>query len=80
MITLKFFGPLRELTKLDEVEIEIQENARVEDLVGLVGEQYPGIRDHLKVVSFSVGNEYAPKGTKLKDGDTVGLLPPISGG
>lgn len=79
-ITLKFFGQLRELTKCDEAELQIKEDTKVEDLIWLLGERFPNIREHLKVVSFSIDNEYAEKGTALKDGNVVGLLPPISGG
>ena len=79
-ITLKFFGQLRELTKCDETEIQIKEDTKVEDLIGVLGERFPNIREHLKVVSFSIDNEYAGKGTVLHDGNVVGLVPPISGG
>jgi len=34
----------------------------------------------LKVVSFSIDNEYASKDTVLNEGNEVSLLPPISGG
>ncbi len=79
-IKLKFFGPLREQTQQDEVEIQVKEGTKVDDLVWLIGERFPNIREHLKVVSLSIDNEYADKGTELKQGNVVGLLPPISGG
>ncbi|MFQ5677018.1 MAG: molybdopterin converting factor subunit 1, partial [bacterium] len=78
-IKLRFFGQLRELAKTEETEIEVKDQTTVGDLVWLVGERYPNLREHLKVVSFSIDNEYAPKETILNDGNEVGLLPPISG-
>jgi molybdopterin converting factor subunit 1 len=71
---------LRELAKLPETEIEVRADATVNDLKGIVAERFPNLREHLKVVSVAVDNEYAPKETLLKDGDEVALLPPISGG
>ncbi len=79
-IKLRFFGQLKELTGTEEAEIQIKENTRVEDLIWLLGERYPNIREFLNHVSFSIDNEYASKDTVLADNNEVGLLPPISGG
>ncbi len=79
-IKLNFFGQLRDITKVEETEIQVKENTTVGDLVWIVGERFPNIRKHLKVVSFSINCEYATGDTKLRDGNEVGLLPPISGG
>ena len=79
-IAVKLFGPLREITKQDQVEIEVKVGVKVEDLLTVVGKHFPGISAHLQVVSCSVGNEYVAKDTPLQNGDVVGLLPPISGG
>ncbi len=79
-INLRFFGQLRELAKCDETDIEIKKGTKIGDLVWLVGERFPNMREHLKVVSFSIANEYASKDTILNEGNEVSLLPPISGG
>ncbi len=79
-ISLRFFGPLRELAKLEEAEIQVNEGTTIGDLVWILGERFPNMREHLKVVSFAVDSEYAPKETVLKEGNVVGVLPPISGG
>lgn len=79
-VKLRFFGPLRDKIEREEVEIQVKKGTKVEDLLWLLGERFPNIRENLKVVSFSVDNEYAPKGTALEDGNVVGVLPPISGG
>ena len=79
-ITLKFFGQLRELTGTDTLEIKVKKSASVEDLVWVVGERFPIIREHLKHVSISIDNEYASKDEILQEGNVIGLLPPISGG
>jgi molybdopterin converting factor subunit 1 len=79
-VKLRFFGQLRDITKVDETEIELKEKTNIGDLVWIVGERFPNLRDHLKVVSLSINSEYATKEQGLQDGDEVGLLPPISGG
>lgn len=79
-IKIRFFGQLRELAKTETVEIQVKEKATVGDLAWILGERFPNLREHLKFVSCSVNNEYAPKETILEDGSEVALLPPISGG
>lgn len=79
-IRLKFFGPLRDVAKMAETEIRLKEDTTVGDLVRILGERFPNLQEHLKVVSFSIDDEYASREAVLNDGDEVGLLPPISGG
>ncbi len=79
-VTVKFFGQLKDLAGTDEIELQLKEQTTVGDLVWILGERFPNMREHLKVVSFAVDNEYAPKATVLQDGNEVGALPPISGG
>lgn len=79
-VKLRFFGILRELANCQETEIQLKENTTVGDLVVSISERFPNLRQHLKVVSFAVDNEYAARDTVLKNGDEVALLPPISGG
>lgn len=79
-ITLRFFGQLRELTRTEQIDLTVKDKTRIEDLVWLIGERFPNVREHLEHVSFSIDNEYAAKDAPLQEGSEVGLLPPISGG
>ena len=79
-ITLRFFGQLKELTKTQEIEIQLNKNIIVEELEWIIGERFPNIRDHLKTVSFAIDNEYVDKKTAVKAGSTIAIIPPISGG
>jgi len=55
--------------------IELGEGATVADLLGRLGSAAP-----LRGIAVSVNAEYAPAAHVLRDGDEVGLLPPVSGG
>ncbi|MFQ5637823.1 MAG: molybdopterin converting factor subunit 1 [bacterium] len=79
-INIKFFGQLRDLVKLSETEIEVREETTAGDLVGILGERFPNIREHMQTVSIAVDNEYAAKKSELYEGCEVALIPPISGG
>ena len=55
--------------------IELGEGATVADLLESLGPAAP-----LRGIAVSVNAEYAPAAHILRDGDEVGLLPPVSGG
>ncbi len=48
------------------------------DLKLLLSHKYPQIKDILKVSRFAVNGEYYEG--ELKEGDTVAIIPPVSGG
>ena len=55
--------------------LELQDGATVADLLVRLGPAAP-----LRGIAVSVNAEYAPAAHVLRDGDEVGLLPPVSGG
>ena len=79
-VKLKFFGQLRDLAKINEENFEVEKDARISELLRLLGEHIPAIREHLKVTTCAINNEYVSKDAVLQEGNEVALLPPISGG
>ena len=55
--------------------VELHEGATVADLLARLGPSTP-----LRGIAVSVNAEYAVTARVLRDGDEVGLLPPVSGG
>jgi MoaE-MoaD fusion protein len=73
-VTIRPFGVLKESLGSATFPLELPEGATVADiLVRLDSEKLRGI-------AVSVNAEYARAGDVLRDGDEVGLLPPVSGG
>lgn len=56
------------------------EGASVADLLELVTARVAGQGEVLRGIAVSVNAEYATAGQVLREGDEVGLLPPVSGG
>ncbi|MFQ5707176.1 MAG: molybdopterin converting factor subunit 1 [bacterium] len=79
-IKLKYFAQLRDLLHSEENELELSSSITVLELMPVLADRFPQIREHLKVISIAVNNEYATKDTLLQEGDEVALIPPISGG
>ena len=75
------FGVLKDA--ISSAPLDLPAQATVGDLLGLLGEK---LRDHpsatglLPRIAISVNAEYAQAGRILREGDQVGLLPPVSGG
>jgi molybdopterin synthase catalytic subunit len=72
------FGGLKEWLGASAATIELREGATVADLLAQLGEGRA--RDRLLGIAVSVNSEYSTATRMLKDGDEVGLLPPVSGG
>jgi MoaD family protein len=92
-VRIMFLGELRNLTGKKEVEIEANENETVRDLLKEVGEVFGEkiskrifdengeLSDNVRVL-VNGRNILIGKGleTKLCDGDSVILMPPLAGG
>jgi MoaE-MoaD fusion protein len=75
------FGVLKDVLSL--APLELPEQATVGDLIAILAEKLrnqPIATQLLPRIAVSVNAEYARSAQILRDGDQVGLLPPVSGG
>ncbi len=79
-IKVKFFAYTREITGLNETEIEIKEGTNLAGIMDMLAERFPGLRRYRSEINMAVNHEYAPPETIVNKGDEVALLPPVSGG
>jgi len=79
-IRVLFFGVLKELTGTVDESVTLAPNATVGDLLNQLESRSPRLKSMLSSVAMSVNEEYAGPEVKLKQGDEVALLPPVSGG
>jgi molybdopterin synthase sulfur carrier subunit len=78
MIKLLYFAILRE--KLGRHEEMLEFSGSVGELRRLLVEREPHLADVLKVCLFAVNQEYVGEDFILKGGETVAVIPPVSGG
>ena len=72
------FGVLKDWLGSSRSTLDLRDGATVADLLAhLSGAGRPGA---LRGIAVSVNSEYAVAGHILREGDEVGLLPPVSGG
>ena len=80
-VTVRLFAILRERAGSDSVEIELPDDATVDDALSALAER-PGLGELLDrlPVRMAVNRDYADADTRLAAGDELALVPPVSGG
>ena len=78
-VKVLFFGVLKEHCGTAEREVELQQTARVADVLAWAAD-FAGDDRVLRTSAVAVNRTYAAKETMLNDGDEIALLPPVSGG
>lgn len=79
-IRVLLFGQLKDIVGKSEDSLDLQPGASVSSLLADYGRRFPGIQGLASSIACAVNQEYAAGSTELREGDEVGLLPPVSGG
>ena len=79
-ITVKLFAILRERAGVGEMSLDLPEGATVESAAVAMVERVPGIRELVRRVAYAVNCDYVDLSARLKDGDELAVIPPVSGG
>ena len=80
MVSIKFLGMQRLLTKTDSIDMPITDETKVNDALEYVRQQYPEISLEEGMVLITVNHEVAAPDRILRDRDTISFLPLIAGG
>ena len=82
-VTVKLFGMLKaQLHTETELQVQLDQGCRVEDLIAAIQSMNPDVGDLLlkRKILVSVNHEIAQGDTELTSSDEIALLPPFSGG
>src|SRR6266404_4355408 len=80
-IRVLYFGMLKEMVGRTGDQFDLPEGSTLGDLLDHCGQAASPIADHRDVLAYAVNLVYArEESLALKDGDEVGMLPPVSGG
>jgi MoaE-MoaD fusion protein len=79
-VTVLFFGILKDLAGRGSESLNLSEHAILSDVLEHYEKEIPRLKEFAASVAMSVNREYAGPDTKLKSGDEIALLPPVSGG
>jgi len=79
-VKVKLYASFREIVGAKEEDLELEDGTTVQMLLERYIIRFPQIGRFREHVILSVNKEYGPPAKKLKDGDEVSFLPPVSGG
>jgi molybdopterin converting factor subunit 1 len=79
-VRVLFFGMLKDLAGKSSDWLDLPEGASVRDVLTSYESRIPRLRESLPSLALAVNQQYSGPDTKLKPGDEVALLPPVSGG
>ena len=79
-ITILCFAGLRERVGFAELEYDAPAGTPVRTILADLAATYPAIEAGLPACLVALNEEYAAEDAVVKAGDTIALIPPVSGG
>ena len=79
-IHLKLFASMKDICGFSEKVFTFEKPVSVNILLSELADQYPAISEKKSILLIAVNEEYTDPEAVLKDGDTVAIFPPVSGG
>jgi len=79
-VRVLFFGMMKDVAGTGGLSIDLPDGASVQDLVQHCKGRIAKFAEFVACCAVSVNQQYADLATKLRNGDEVGFLPPVSGG
>ena len=79
-VRVLYFAMLRERAGTREEQVSLPEGATVGDLKRALAERHVSLSPALPTVLVSINREYAPLDQPIRNGDEIGVFPPVSGG
>lgn len=79
-ITVLLFGSCREAAGVSELKLELASPASAAGAWAEVKKRYPILERYERSALFAINEEHAQLDQPLRDGDTLAIFPPVSGG
>ena len=79
-VNVLLFGVLKDAMGAANERVTVADNATVAEVVEEFKRRAPQQSGLFATIATAVNSEFAALSTKLRDGDELALLPPVSGG
>jgi MoaE-MoaD fusion protein len=79
-IRVLLFGQLKDIVGRQEDYLELQPGTPLSAVLGHYSEKFPKFQGLVGSIACAVNQEYSSGSAILREGDEIGLLPPVSGG
>ena len=79
---IKYFAWIKDITNLEEEEINLNEAKNLDELKTYIMTKYPDLKKHMikEILRFAINQEYVITNITLSDDDEIAIFPPVSGG
>ena len=74
------FASIKDICGFDERDIDIPKEIVLSELMNKLSKEFPDLNNMTGSMLFAKNEEYCTLETILKDGDTLAIFPPVSGG
>jgi len=78
--TILLFAQLADAVGESQLSLQLSDDATVRDALDALATAHESIAQQRKTIAVAVNEQYATADTPLNDGDTIALIPPVSGG
>ena len=79
-IKVVYFAGARDVAEKQTEYVETESKSTAASVLKRLVKLHPGLKPMTKSLRLSVNHEIAEPGDRVKDGDEVGVLPPVAGG
>lgn len=80
-IHVQLFANIREKAGVSAIQLELKEDATVDDVLVAIKQLYPQLVPHLtEKIVISINQKIALRSTRLSPGAELTLMPPVGGG
>lgn len=79
-VQVLFFGVLKDVVGRGSEALTLPERATARDVIEHYEQRFSSLKGAVSSIAISVNQQYAQPGDRLRAGDEVALLPPVSGG
>ena len=79
-VTVRLFARLRDIAGSAELARDIAPDATIATVWRLLASEYPALGPYERSISSAVNADYARMDTRVREGDEIAFLPPVSGG
>ena len=79
-VTIRLFARLRDITGSAELPREVGPDATIRTVWHQLVREFPDLERYERSISSAVNADYARMDDRVRDGDEIAFLPPVSGG
>jgi len=79
-VTVRLFARLRDITGAAELPREVGPDATIRTIWRQLVAEFPALDQYERSISSAVNADYARMDDRVREGDEIAFLPPVSGG